>query len=87
MAEKQKKSLVFKYVVISVLAYVVWLVGGRFIVDSIDSVYEIVNGVRFIDAWTPGLMVWNIMLYVFPLVFLVFLPVAIIYGKKKSGQA
>ena len=53
------------------------------VVYPTDYIIELFTGKEYIDGWTPGLMVWTALLYIFPIVYLVFIS-ALWLGSRKD---
>ena len=71
-----KTSLIFGAVYI-----LVWL-GSGLIIHLIDFLNEYYTGAKYVDGWTPGVMVWTASVYIIPIIFL-FVMLAVYLKAKK----
>lgn len=64
-----------KFVLIFAAAYALIWLAPSIVVYPIDSLLEALAGTKYIDGWTPGMVVWTAVVIVLPVIF--FLGVAI----------
>jgi hypothetical protein len=46
----------------------IWVIPG-IVVYPVDSLIELTKGIRYVDSWTPGLMVWTGIVVVIPILY------------------
>jgi len=86
MERKNIKTLMIKSALIFGVVYaLVWFASGL-IVYPVDSLYEYFMGVKYVDGWTPGFMVWTASLFIIPVIFLLVM-LAVYLKAKKSADS
>lgn len=41
------------------------------VVYPVDYIIELITGKEYVDGWTPGFMVWTLLLFAIPIVYLI----------------
>ena len=76
------KTSIIRYTVIFGVVYALMWVASGIVVYLVDYFYELFTGIKLVDGWTPGIMVWSMSLYVMPFLFLLVLLGVYFKGRK-----
>ena len=86
MERKDIKTLMIKSALIFGVIYsLVWFASGL-IIYPVDFLYEYFTGIKFVDGWTPGVMVWTSSLFLIPIIFLLVMLVVYLKVRKQSAE-
>lgn len=79
----RKRKLIILSAVFAV-AYVIIVAVPALTIVPVDWFLERMRGVTFVDSWTPGTMVYSVLLVLLPLVYLVV--AAILFTKNRRNR-
>ena len=82
---KTKTSIIRYTVIFGVVYALMWVASGVF-VYLVDYFYEHFTGIKLVNGWTPGIMVWSLSLYVIPILFLLGLLGVYFRGRKVNDE-